>query len=296
MSTMTATPAIERYAAPATIEEAVQLLSEGRATLLAGGTDLMPQTRGGVRDFQPLLLNLKRIPGLRGVSLEAGAIRVGALTTVTDLLEDPLLAAHARILPLVADRFASGQIRNSATIGGNICNASPAGDLIIPLYLLDAEVELVTWKDGALTTRLLPIIEFLTGPGQTRLESVEILTAIRFAVPATDFAGGFEKFGTRPALDISVVSVGIAGRRENGCLYDVRVALGAVAPTPLRGRLTEAAIEGQAIDDVTVERAAIAAADEIAPISDVRASAWYRIELTRTLVARLLRHVAHASD
>jgi len=289
-------PSIERYSAPTRLEDAVRLVADGEATLLAGGTDLMPQTRSGVREFKAHLVNIARVSALRGIGLEGSTIRVGALTTVTEILEAPVLREKAPVLVQTADRFASGQLRNTATLGGNICNASPAGDLIIPLLLLDAWVDLSSWTGGSLTERTLRLDEFFIGPGKTRLAPNEILTAFRFAVPPDDFVAVFEKFGTRPALDISVVSIGIAGRRADGVLRNVRVAFGAVAPVPLRGLETEAVIEGQPLDDALLAEAARAAVEEIAPISDVRASAWYRTELIRTLMQRLLRDVHQAGD
>lgn len=286
--------AIERYAAPPSLAEAARLLADENATLLAGGTDLMPQTRTGLKTFAPLLLNLRRIPELRGISASNGTIRVGALTSVTDLLQDATLAKKARILPETADCFASNQVRNSATIGGNICNASPAGDMIVPLLLLDADVDLVRFEDGKTVTRSIPLCEFFVGPGQSKIRPDEILTAVTFAVPGTGYTAGFEKFGVRPALDISVVSVGIAGVREKGRLKNARVAFGAVAPTPVRGRRTEAVIEGQVFSEAIIDEAERQAVAEISPITDVRASAWYRRELVRVLTGRVLRRVMQA--
>jgi CO/xanthine dehydrogenase FAD-binding subunit len=287
---------VEKYAAPTNLAEAVRLLAEDDATLLAGGTDLMLQTRSGVKTFAPLLLNLRRIPELQGITKSNGTIRVGALATVTDILRDRTLLEHVRILTESADCFASDQVRNSATIGGNICNASPAGDLIVPLLLLDADVELASWTDGAMVKRNIPVCEFFVGPGQTRIQENEILTAATFPIPERNFVARFEKFGARPALDISVVSVGIAGVREKGCLRGARVAFGAVAPTPLRGRETEAVVEGKTCSEEMVAAASRRAVEEISPISDVRASAWYRKELVRVLTGRVLRDVLPAED
>jgi CO/xanthine dehydrogenase FAD-binding subunit len=256
----------------------------------------MLQVKSGTRGLTQTLLNLRRVEGLRGVTEDHGDIRVGALTTVTDVLNDAMLRLSAPVLCETADKFASGQIRNSATIGGNICNASPAGDMIIPLLLLDAEVELVSWVDDEPNWRLIPLNNFFKGPGQTRLRSNEILTAVKFRCPPPEFMSGFVKFGTRPAMDISVVSVGIGGRLTDGALNDVRVAFGAVAPIPMRGTETEASIEGKTVENSTVAAAQRAAVEEISPIDDVRASAWYRRELVKTLTGRLLRHVAQAGD
>jgi CO/xanthine dehydrogenase FAD-binding subunit len=285
---------IEQYAAPASLAESLRLLADGDATLFAGGTDLMPQTRSGAREFTSRLVNLRRIPELHGIAQTNGDLRVGALATVTEILESDLLRDVARILSETADCFACGQVRNTATIGGNICNASPAGDMIIPLLLLDAEVELACWSKGKVESRRMPLSEFFTGPGQTRILPTEILTSVRFSVPGRDFIAAFRKFGARPAMDISVVSVGVAGDRRSGVLENPRVAFGAVAPIPLRGRMTESVIHGKSLDGGTITDAAETAAEEVSPISDVRASAWYRRELIRTLTGRLLRHVTEA--
>jgi CO/xanthine dehydrogenase FAD-binding subunit len=283
---------IERYAAPKTIAEAVRLTADGDATPLAGGTDLMLRVQSGADDLRPLLLNLRRIPQLREITRANGTIRIGALATITDILNDPILHAAAGILPATADCFASGQVRNAATVGGNICNASPAADMIIPLLLLDAELELASWSENQVVTRAVPLRDFFTGPGETRLQPAEIMSHIRFAVPPEGFVAGFRKFGVRPAMDIAVVSLGIAGRLEGERWRDARVAFGAVAPRPLRGVATEAVIEGQILDDATLRKAARQAEDEIEPISDVRASAWYRKQLIHTLTRRLLRDVS----
>ena len=283
--------AIEAYAAPTTVEEAAKALAGGDATVFAGATDLMLQTRSGAKAFSPKLVNLRRVSGMRGATEAKGEIRLGALTTITDVLNDRLLRHSAPVLCETADKFACGQIRNSATVGGNICNASPAGDMIIPLLLLDAEVELVSWVDGEANWRRVPLGNFFKGPGQTKLRSSEILTALTFRTPSPDFVAGFRKFGTRPSMDISVVSVGIGGRLKDGVLTEVRVAFGAVAPVPLRGRETEAALEGRVVDKATIAVVTAKAAAEISPIDDVRASAWYRRELISTLTGRLLQDV-----
>ena len=289
-------PLVERYAAPRSIEEAVRLVAEGGATVLAGGTDLMPQVRAGTRDLGRALVNIRRIAGLDRIEFADGRFRVGALVTVTGVLESPDLAERARVLVDAADCFASNQIRNAATLGGNICNASPAGDMIVPLMLLDAEVELATWAEGGVRTRRLPLDGFFDGPGRTRRRSAEILTYIHFQAPGPDHVARFRKFGPRPALEIATVSVGIAGDRRGGALGNARVVFGAVAPTPLRGRRTEAAIEGRALDDATIAAACEAAETEVRPISDVRASAWYRRHLVGALTREILTDVADYGD
>ena len=282
---------IESYFVPTSLEEAVTLLAGGDATLYAGGTDLIPQVRSGLRSLGPRLVNIRRIPELKGISCAFGEVRIGAMTTVAEILEDDYLGDLAPILRNTADCFAGGQVRNSATLGGNICNASPAGDMIIPLLLLDATVELASWSDHAPVLRALPIREFFMAPGRTRMEPGEILTSIVFEQPPDDFLAGFRKLGTRPAMDISVVSVGVAGRAAEGALVDVRIAFGAVAPVPMRASRAEAAVEGRALDEDAVAGALQMVEAEISPISDVRASAWYRTEMAKVFTRRLLQDV-----
>jgi CO/xanthine dehydrogenase FAD-binding subunit len=282
---------IKRYAVPRTVEELTELLAGEEATLFAGGTDLMLQARAGVRRLGPVLVNINRLQDLRGISQDNGFIHIGALTTISEIGQSPLLEARAKILVDAADRFASEQIRNAATVGGNLCNASPAADMAIPLLLLDAEVELVSSSEGTLRRRTLPVADFFLGPGDTQLKPKEVLTSILFEIPGGDFVARFEKFGARPAMDISVISVGVAGVRDTGVLRRARVAFGAAAPTPLRGRKTEAAVDGRRLDGDAIATAGRIAAEEISPISDVRGSAWFRRHLTKTLTRRLLYDV-----
>ncbi|NMF97925.1 xanthine dehydrogenase family protein subunit M [Aromatoleum toluolicum] len=285
---------IERYAAPQSLDEALGILQQGEVTILAGGTDLMPQTKAGRIAFKPTLMNIGRVAGLKGVSLDGAYLRIGALTTISELLRDPLVVQHAPVLAEACDQFASDQIRNAGTLGGNINNASPAGDTLVPLIVLDAEVELASKPNGSVTTRRLPLAEFFTGPGRTKRAANELLTAVRVPLPQPGHVARFYKFGTRPALDISTISIGIAGIKRDGALTDIRVAFGAVAPTPVRAPRTEAALEGRPLDAEAIAAAADTARDEVSPIDDVRATAWYRKELIHNMTRRMLDHVAKA--
>lgn len=286
---------IEHYAAPATLEAAVDCLQQaGEVTILAGGTDLMPQQRSGRLKPQRTLMNIRGIAELKGVSLSGGEIHIGALTTITELLESPLVRQHLPLLFEACDHFASDQIRNAATLGGNICNASPAGDTLVPLLVHDARVELVSKPDGQLFRRSIPIAEFFVGPGKTRRAPVELLAGVSLPLPPEDYLGRFFKFGTRPALDISTISIGLGGVLKDGVLSRVRVAFGAVAATPVRAFQTEAALEGRPLTAATIASAAAVARDEVTPIDDVRATAWYRKELIHNMTKRILDHVAQA--
>jgi len=282
---------IENYQVPSSIAEAAQLLQQGEATILAGGTDLTPQTEAGVRQFAATLINIQRIDEMRGISVSNGRYRIGGLTTVTEILESTLLAAAVPVLIEAADHFASPQIRNASTLAGNLCNASPAGDMCIPLLLLDAEVELASWIDESVSNRMVALSDFFTGPGKSVLQAGELLTAIEFNQPCAGFTATFQKSGPRPALEISTVSMGVAAVLGDGVLSGVRVAIGAVAPTPLRAQATESVLEGQPLDDDVIIRAVQAVQQEVQPIDDLRASAWYRTHLTGVYLRRGLSHV-----
>ena len=279
---------IERYVAPRSLDEAAEILRAGNVTILAGGTDLMPQAQDGRVTFRPVLMNIRRIPGMSGIELVGDVVRIGAATTVTELMDSTLVKKHFAILWQACDHFGSDQIRNAATLGGNLCNASPAGDLLVPLLVLDARVVLAGMPNGTLETRKVPVAEFFAGPGKTTRAPFELVVAIELPLPPRRFYSAFYKLGTRPALDIAGVSIGLGGVREGKGLRGVRVAFGAVAPTPIRAPRTEAALEGKPLDASTIEAAAAAAAAEVHPISDVRASAWYRTEMIRNNLRRML--------
>lgn len=282
---------IATYAAPRSLDEAFALLRSGDVTILAGGTDLMAQTKSGKSGFKPTLMNIRRVKELSGITDANGVVRIGALTTVTDLRDSDMVRQRFDALWQACDHFASDQIRNAATIGGNICNASPAGDTLVPLLVLDARVVLAGKPNGSVKRRTLPLADFLVGPGRTARKSTELLEAVEIPVPAAGFVSSFFKFGTRPALDISVISIGLGAVRDGRRLTGVRVALGAVAPTAIRAPATEAILEGQPLEADVITAAATAAAGEIKPIADVRASAWYRREMVGNMLRRMLNHV-----
>ena len=283
--------AIESYRAPRSLEEAAEILRSGGVTILAGGTDLMPQTQAGRMQFQPVLMNVRHVPELRGIAQEGGLVRIGALVTITELLDSAFVRERLNLLWQACDHFASDQIRNFATVGGNLCNASPAGDTLVPLLALDASVLLAAKPNGTLLTRRVPIREFLVGPGRTCRAPGELVVAAEVPLPPAGFVGEFYKHGTRPGLDIAAIAIAVGARRDGAVLRDVRVAFGAVAPTPIRAPRTEAALEGRAPDEATLEAVIEAALEEIHPISDVRASDWYRRELVHNMLKRILTHV-----
>jgi len=283
---------IENYLAPGSIDDAAAALAAGPATIVAGGTDLMLQAGSGQKEYAPTLINIQKISEMRGVSQDGDTIRIGALTTITDLLTDEIIAEHLPVMADMADKFASDQIRNAGTVGGNICNASPAGDGIVPLLMYKAEVVLASKPNGSTETRKVPLNEFFTGPGKSVIQENELLIGVDIPVPPAGFVGGFGKFGPRPALEIAMAAVGLGGVVKDGVITDVRVAFGAVAPTPIRSAETEAALEGKKLDEETISAAGEIASSSISPISDIRASDWYRRHLIRVMTEEILNDVS----
>ena len=278
------------YFAPRTLDEALDVLAAGPATVLAGGTDLMPQTHSGKRKLGGRLMNIRRIAELAGISESGGVVRIGALTTISELYEHALVRERLPVLWSACDHFASGQIRNAGTLGGNVCNASPAGDTLVPLLVLGVTVVLASAARRG-TPRRVPLADFLLGPGRTALGADELLTAIEVPLPAAGWVDRYLKFGTRPALDISTIAIGVGGRWVDGQLADARLAFGAVAPTAVRVAAAEQALAGGALDAARIDATVAAADAAIRPISDVRATDWYRHELVRNLLRRLLSDV-----
>lgn len=285
---LTATSA---YSKPRSIEEGVQAASKGGAAFLAGGTDLLPRWTTGLRPRPNAVVDLKSIAELRRVKPVGNEVRVGACTPMSELENDPVIKAGAPVLAEAAGRIACPQIRNRATIGGNLCNASPAADTAGPLILLDATLELVAGGTGAVSTREVSINDFFQGPGATVLNPGELLTHIRFKPMPGGWFWAWDKFGTRPAMEIAVASVGVALALEQGVVTHARVAYGSVAPVPMRGRRAEAALVSRRVTDDVIKACVEAARAEIAPISDLRASEAYRREIVGVMLRRMLEDV-----
>jgi xanthine dehydrogenase FAD-binding subunit len=284
---------IGKYWAPETLEEAVRVVAAEDATLLAGGTDLVSRWAKNLAPRPRVVVDLKRVAGLSGVSRVNGEVRVGACTLMSELEADPVIRSSAPMLADAAGRIACPQIRNRATIGGNLCNASPAADTAIPLILLDAVLALASAGPNGVTMREVPIGDFFRGPGSTVLAPGEILTQIRFKPQPEDVFTAWDKFGTRRAMEIAVASVGLLLRSEERKVVHARVGYGSVAPVPLRGRNTEARLVGHPVSAETIEKCAQAARDEIAPITDVRASAEYRREVVGVMLRRMLKRAGY---
>ena len=269
---------------PGTLSEALALRASGAYRPIAGGTDLMVQLAADVAHPPEAVLDLSRLAELRGISTDGYDVSVGALTTYTELRHSPVISARLAALAEAAATIGAAQIQNRGTIGGNICNASPAGDTLPVLLAVDAVFVLGSSRG----TREVPATEFWTGYRQTALAEDELLLRIRFAVDRSRHTR-FRKVGTRAAQAISKVVLALSYHSDGGAWQDVRVALGSVAPIPVRAAATEAVLEGSWPAEAVAAEAARVLAGEIAPIDDVRSTAGYRRSVSARVLHRLLR-------
>ena len=271
---------------PQSLKEALRIRKEEKAIPFAGGTDLMVK-RGRLRGLAPYfekpVLFLHKVKELTGVKFEEGRVRIGALSTLSEILENrdiPLILKYA-----IAE-IASPAIRNLATIGGNICNASPAGDTLPPLYVMNARVVLSSFT----SEREIKIMDFIKGPGSTDLKEEELLKEIIIPVEFFNIVF-YRKVGTRKANSLSKVSFAGVAKLDNGIIKDIRISFGAVAPTPLRAPEVEEEIIGKnkvkiiaKIPDILEKYARI-----IRPIDDQRSTARYRKTISLKILEYFLK-------
>jgi CO/xanthine dehydrogenase FAD-binding subunit len=278
---MPAEPPIET---PRSLDDALAVLASAAHRPIAGGTDVMVQITGELGPLPERMVDLWRLDELRGIALEGGSIVLGALTTYTEIRRSAICREHVPALVEAAATIGAAQIQNRGTIGGNIANASPAGDTLPVLLAADAQIVVVSVRGE----RTVPSEAFWTGYRKTALEPDELV--LRVVVP---LAAGreirFRKVGTRRAQAISKVVMALAWREHGRAAgwSDVRLALGSVAATPIRAAATEAVLEGSRPTPETADRAVETLAAEIDPIDDVRSTADYR----RTVAARVLHRL-----
>lgn len=273
------------YIAPESLGDALNIKQEegAHARVIAGGTDLILRMRDQV--FSPKLLVDLRRASLDTISCRAGEVRLGAYVTLSQILADDTIAFLFPALVDACRQFAGPPIRNRATLGGNLVNASPAADLAPPLMAYDANIVLASSSGD----RVLSLTEFFTGPGQTVMQANEILSEVRLPVTPPDTASRFIKLGQRRSMAISIINVSTRlTLAKQGTVNEARIVLGAAAPTPLRAVAAEAVLMGNELSEDRVEEAAIAASKEISPITDVRASRNYREKMAQVLVRRAL--------
>lgn len=270
------------------LPHALELLSEADPAVrpVAGATDVLLRWRAG-RYPARRLVSVADLGELAGIRREPGGFFLGAGTSVTALLHHPELKAACPVLVEAARQFASPQIRNRATVGGNLANASPAADLTPPLLALGAELELASRQ----ATRRLPVEQLFLGFGKTALRPDELITGVRIPVPPLPSFQRFFKFGNRRANVIAIVNAALCLSMEQGRITRARVAFGSVAPRPLRAERVEAALTGQPLDARLVETIAGAVLEDISPIDDVRASKRFRQHLAVAAVRQGLHEL-----
>lgn len=276
------------YLAPETLAEAHAVIADNfpAAKPVAGGTDLLVQIRSG-RVKPRLLVDLKHLP-FRYITTEAGQVRIGALATHADVAWHPVVRSEFAALAR-ASRFVGGPaLRNRATVGGNVVNASPAADAVAPLFADDAQA-IVHGRRGE---RQIPFSALFTSYRQTALQPDDILTEIRLPRPDTASSSSFVKTGNRRAMIIATINIACRlSVGSDGRVTDARLCYGSVAPTVVRVTESERILTGSWLDDLDFDAAAQAAVEAVAPISDTRASAEHRMRLVRVHTRRALESV-----
>jgi CO/xanthine dehydrogenase FAD-binding subunit len=260
--------------------------AESPIRFLAGGTDLLLKLNA-VEEPPITLVDISAIEEICGIQQKEGGLYIGAATRLSDIVNSDMFIGALQIVAEGARRIGSPQIRNLATIGGNLCNAAPSADTAAPLLVLEATAEIIV-SGGK---RSIPLSEFFTGPGQTVLELGELLAGLWIPTPPAGAASIYIKQSPRQAMDLAVAGISILMARTKEAL-DVRVALAAVSPTPIRVPEAEKLImQSDAPGEEVILAAARLAAEAARPINDVRASVAYRLEMVETLTARALRAV-----
>lgn len=282
-----AIPVIQ-YHGPVELKQALDLISEfgERCKLIAGGTDLIPAIRRGAL-FLPNdspVIDINFIKDLNYIVKDNNTLRIGAMTRLSEIERSDLIAKHAPVLAEAISQMASLQIRNRGTVGGNLCNASPAADSAPPLLVLDAMVKMRSVDKE----RVIPLKQFFIGPGKTVLAPNEILVEIQIPIIQTSWNSCFIKLGQRNAFTLSIVAVATIVKIKNRVFDDIKIALAAVAPIPIRALKVENQLIGKKATEKVVEDGAKAVLNEVKPISDVRASAEYRKDMSYILTKRAI--------
>jgi carbon-monoxide dehydrogenase medium subunit len=272
---------------PTTLAEASRLFAQEHTQLLAGGTDLVIGMKALTEEPQSVI-SLQNIPGLVGITTEAdNSISVGAMTKARQVELSADIQQHHTALAEGAAEIGSIQIRNLATIGGNIAHASPAADTVAGLLVADAQVDIAS-ADGE---RAVSIDELFTGPGQTVLAPGEIIT--RFRLPSPASGSHYIKHKIREVMDLAFIGVAAAVNLENGVITDARIGLAAVAPTPIRATEAENLLNGNELTAELLAQAGEAAAAAASPISDLRCSAEHRSEMVDVLTRRAVQEAVN---
>jgi CO/xanthine dehydrogenase FAD-binding subunit len=268
----------------------IECLPSDSDRLMAPGGSLRAALEDPRHASPAYLVSLHKLNGLKGIeSLSDGGLKIGALTTITEIERSPVVRENWTALADGAASLGSPLVRNRGTLGGNIANARPAADTAVPTIALGGELTM----QGPSGTRTVAAKDFPRGPGLSVIEPDEILTAVHFPPPLPHSGSAYYKLANRKALEISTVGVAVwlALEEPKGPVTDVRVALGAVGPIPILAESVKEILVGKAPDEQILKQAAKAAAGDARPIDDHRGAAWYRVQMAELLTARLLRTV-----
>jgi CO/xanthine dehydrogenase FAD-binding subunit len=283
---MSNTPAVY---SPSTLAEAYGALSErgGRLKIIAGGTDLMVLMNARQIDAAEFL-DIWKVDELRGIRDLGDSLRIGALTTYTELIESPLVQRYAPSLVAASRTIGAIQIQNRGTIGGNIVNASPAGDSLPALSAYDAEIEIGSLRG----IRSAAFNQFYTGYRRTTLESDELAVAVKLPKLAEGECDFFWKVGTRRAQAISKTVMAAKAKMAGRAIESIAIAVGSVAPTVIRARQTEALLAGGSLTPELIEKARHLISEEVSPITDLRSTEHYRRTVTGNVLVKFLRQLS----
>ncbi|MFC1867832.1 FAD binding domain-containing protein [Thermodesulfobacteriota bacterium] len=282
------------YFAPCSVKEACSLLGEyqGEAMVMAGGTDLLVQMKH--RTVVPkYVIGLKGVPDLDGIAYsESEGLRIGSLVSHQSIADSPMVKERFGALATACSKVGTPQVRVMGTVGGNLCNAAPSADSSPPLIAFSANLKLA----GPEGERVIPLEEFFTGPGETVLQSGEMLSEIQVPTPLSHTGAVYLKLPARTAVDIAVAGVAALITMEGEICSNARIVLGAVGPTPIRAKRAEEIITGKKIAGDLIRKSARAASEECRPISDVRGSVAYRTEMVELLTEQAINQALEKAE
>jgi len=279
-----------KYISPKTIEEVLEILKQEKSEvcLVAGCSNVLPYIKDKIIS-KKLLVDISGIEELNYIKKSEGKLCIGAATTISDLINSKIIREECNILYQAAEQFADPTIRNSATIGGNLADASPAADVAPPLLVLDAVLEVENMD----AKREISLKNFFVGVRKTVLHDDEMITSIKIKDDSINKNGYFIKLGLRQAMAISLATVALILEVEKDKVADVRIAMGSIAPTPLRLIKIEEFLKNKKINDELIEEAIKKVREEVKPIGDVRASAEYRRYVSGILFKRAFKKLTN---
>jgi len=279
-----------KYVSPETKEEALKILKEEgvNACIVAGSTNVLPDIK--IKKLNPkILVDITAIEELRGIDKKKDKICISPLTTIAELAHSELILKESKVLIQAAEQFADPLVRNNATIGGNLATASPAADIAVPLLTLGAIIKIESIRQK----REVKLKEFFLGPGKTVLQDDEMIVGIEFEQSDINKNGYFVKLGQRKAMAIAIASLALNLKVKQNKIIQIRIAMGSVAPMPIRLTVVEEFLENKEISNKLVKEAISKVSEEVNPISDIRASEEYRRYISGILFKRVFKKLTN---